>query len=583
MDRRHQPSDQSGQGQSTRDASPGRKVKDFDALARQRHDQSSSGTTSNGFEVVDNTLSDKNLSDKANKLNQQIERINKNNQASHEEHFAKSKEAIIATAKIALDRVPKGQPKKALIFGIGHGFDTPLEELARSFDHITIVDCDKKSSEKAIMQLPPELQPKIKLVVDDITGVTHKYAIEMKEILKSSKKLTDFEKSAKEITDRMAAETTGRPPDVGKDYAFACSNLVLSQLGRLAYTELEAAVRITFPLQLAQANNKNFWGRFWTLGPGKNLENNVQKEHIHYLARSVLPKGTVHFADTTMSVTYDGEQRKTKLTIDKNLIDSAIKESFPSGEQKITNWHFKEQPGKMEFMVASYSLSKEGPEQSGSVPPKQAEVEMPPDVPQTQAGEQDTVGGKKKKKKKKKIEQPGPVPAERSGAETPPDVSQKQARAEDTVGGKNKIEQPGSVPPERSERSGAETPPDVRQQITDILRDPLMRERLKQIIMQERSKEMKELRNENEQLQARVEQLQARVEQLPGEVAQAVGEKLTRSYEDVIGQIQARAGQLTRSPEEAAQVVENVLASSYEDVISKVQDIVKRLDDKHSR
>ncbi|HEX3642323.1 MAG TPA: hypothetical protein VHV10_13610, partial [Ktedonobacteraceae bacterium] len=159
----------------------------------------------------------------------------------------------------------------------------------------------------------------------------------------------------------------------------------------------------------------------------------------------------------------------------------------------------------------------------------------------------------------------------RSGAETPPDVPQEQAGEKDTVGGKpkKKIEPSGSVPPERS---GAETPPDVRQQIVDILSDPLTRDRLKEILMRERSKEMEKLRNENEQLRAHAERL-------PGQIAQAIEERLTISHTEAILQIQARVG----ASGEAARVAEDVLAESYERVTNELPYIIQKLDDEQNR
>ncbi|HEY4037101.1 MAG TPA: hypothetical protein VGL94_24355 [Ktedonobacteraceae bacterium] len=74
------------------------------------------------------------------------------------------------TAKIALERAGEGQPE-ALLFGAGNGLDTPLQEIASEFRHVTVVEVNRESTENAIRQLPQDLQEKFTLVVADITGI----------------------------------------------------------------------------------------------------------------------------------------------------------------------------------------------------------------------------------------------------------------------------------------------------------------------------------------------------------------------------------------------------------------------------
>jgi hypothetical protein len=108
------------------------------------------------------------------------------------EHLAKSKKEILETADAAVERLPQGQSKEALLLGVGPGTDYPLQKLAEQFDHLTVIELDEKGTRSAIEQLPLELRGKFNLVIADTTGIIDEYCQKIKESLNTSSSLKSF-------------------------------------------------------------------------------------------------------------------------------------------------------------------------------------------------------------------------------------------------------------------------------------------------------------------------------------------------------------------------------------------------------
>jgi hypothetical protein len=185
------------------------------------------------------------------KTNKEIAEHNARFEAAHSKHLANSKREILQTATIALERVPEGQPKKALLLGVGNGLDTPLRELAEKFDQLTLVELDKESTEEAIKQLSPELQKKCMLVVADVTGIVGELCKEIKDQVNTSdlpQKLVD---TLAEKTNEAKKKVTESTPDLGTDYAFASSQLVLSQLSTTPHDYIRNTMKDKFGIDLS--------------------------------------------------------------------------------------------------------------------------------------------------------------------------------------------------------------------------------------------------------------------------------------------------------------------------------------------
>lgn len=173
------------------------KEKDLCQNAWEESDQSNQHpeTVPSSYEIEVHTSVNSIPSEMCELFSQMNKDILKDNEYYREyqlEHINKSKEAILDLAKIALGRVPEGQSKKALLLGVGNALDIPLQELVEKFDHLTIVELDRESTENAIKQLSPSLQAKIKLVEADISGILGPMSSEWLENIQNAESEADF-------------------------------------------------------------------------------------------------------------------------------------------------------------------------------------------------------------------------------------------------------------------------------------------------------------------------------------------------------------------------------------------------------
>lgn len=287
-------------------------------------------------------------------MNREIVEVNSEFKEAHAPHLAKSKQEILQTAIVALDRAPQGELKKALLLGVGNGLDIPLQELAEKFDHLTVVELDRESTENAIKQLPPELQKKFRLVVADITGISGEFCQGLQDNTNISKPM-DFFIAAENITNNIVSRAAENIPNVGNDYAFVCSHLVLSQLAVIPEYSIQNTVSGKLGMELYSIPDDvkaNFPASH------QNLIKSLQREHIRYLAKSVTPLGTVHLADTYAQLVYTSPTQRpdvVPMVIPKS-IDPVIKVNFTPMKEKTTDWIFNHTPGKLGFLVKSHTL-----------------------------------------------------------------------------------------------------------------------------------------------------------------------------------------------------------------------------------
>ena len=78
-------------------------------------------------------------------------------------HVANSQRRILEAASRCERR------STALVLGAGNCTEIPLEELARAFDEVVLLDLDDASMNAAVEDLPDELIPKVHLSVGDVT------------------------------------------------------------------------------------------------------------------------------------------------------------------------------------------------------------------------------------------------------------------------------------------------------------------------------------------------------------------------------------------------------------------------------
>ncbi len=290
-------------------------------------------------------------------LNKRILEANVKFKSEQTEHLAKSKREILQTATVALNRVAEGQSKKALLFGVGNGLDTPLQELAEKFDHLRLVELDSKSTENAIKQLPSELQTKIELVVADITGINGELCRSAQEFIDSSGSLKQYYDLVTKKMDSIEEKITESTLDLGTDYAFVSSQLVLSQLGSIPGTYILNVGKSKFSTE-ASIETENAHNNF--LKSYSRMSDILQKKHIQSLEKSVTPQGTVHLADTYERKNPSSEP---KLVLNTHTINQVIQENFKPIKAQ-TLWIFEHTPNRLQFLVMSHSLERRSNDQA---------------------------------------------------------------------------------------------------------------------------------------------------------------------------------------------------------------------------
>lgn len=351
------------------------KEKDLSQRAGEEFDRSNicPETVPSSYEIEVHPSVDSIPSEMRELFNQMNKDISNDNECYREyqiEHLNKSKEAILDLAQIALSRVPEGQSKKALLLGVGNALDIPLPELVEMFDHLTVVELDRETTENAIKQLSPSLQAKIKLVEADISGILGLMSSEWQENIQNAESEADFFHGVIATFNRAAKNANA--PDLGNDYAFVCSQLVLSQLGGIPHLYLKYTMNTKIGLLYGSCANAYKTMEDFLEDKGKRtitqeidkylsilpeyrtLHNNMKKAHINYLDKSVSRQGIVYLADASQV----NHQGKLHNIVDSQFLKDAIEAHFVAMKDKIS-WDFKQCPIQT-FRVESYCLqSKE--------------------------------------------------------------------------------------------------------------------------------------------------------------------------------------------------------------------------------
>lgn len=272
------------------------------------------------------------------------------------DHLLRSMQAIRSTAQAALRRSRPGEQRRALILGAGNCLDIPLEEIVDTFDHTTLVDVHVTSTEKALADLPSRLLGKVSLVGADVSGIMAGFITDMQRLGEEQATYDGFTAAAAAKVDSF--DPKNKQPDVGRDYTFVCSQLLLTQLTPVPYGVLNGAVvNRKYDRRLSMQSGTPLGGAL------EGLNTHLQHEHISYLAHVVGQTGTVHFADTYGKVVASDRGLVLSPMVDDDLLQAKIDEHFTTlapSEQ----WFWPTFDGG-QFLVASYSLA---PRDVGSEP-----------------------------------------------------------------------------------------------------------------------------------------------------------------------------------------------------------------------
>lgn len=179
--------------------------------------------------------------------------------------------------------------RTALVLGAGKCTEIPLEDLARRFDEVVLVDLDEESMAAAVEELPDELIPKVHVSVQDVTTFAAPLMGHLLEsVAESDSAATAFGRIAQTLDKLEPRKSPFRLPEAD----LVVSSLLLSELHRYPLNYADRLVRDKFGTRLAT----------WTDYDGfrARLEQVALKDHVGLLAGSCRRGGIVYFADTVM-------------------------------------------------------------------------------------------------------------------------------------------------------------------------------------------------------------------------------------------------------------------------------------------
>lgn len=284
-------------------------------------------------------------------MNASIRSNYKEHGGNYEEHLIKSKKAILTTAERAISRAPDGIKKKALILGAGSCLDIPLAELADRFDEVTLLEVDFNSTETAVRNLTLERQRKIKIIAADATGIMGEFAGNIQRATASP--LPDFLRIGAKIVHNT--DPKEKAPDIGHDYTFVSSQLVMSQLAGIPMEFVRSVFRSRYQRELSNTPGGLDHDLLMNF---QQLSFELHQEHIRHLARLVAPEGTVHFADTyakLLPIPFS-DQFQALPMVATGIIDPVIAEHFDVVPQEPDFWLWNNNPGQSQYGIISQSL-----------------------------------------------------------------------------------------------------------------------------------------------------------------------------------------------------------------------------------
>jgi hypothetical protein len=210
-----------------------------------------------------------------------IARTQRENRQGWWEHARRHKAFILdAAARVE-------QPRLAVVLGAGKAYDLPLEELARRFERVVLVDIDAEAmaASSAAAVRDPKLRARLELRPMDVTGVAGRLARGIEAALASSSPESSLESLCRSYRLASPPRFVHQPADL------LVSGMLLSQLG----------------LQPKLAAKRLFEQRFGKIAPGSaarwsaawnDLDLRLQQDHVGALceqaALAVLTSDVMH-------------------------------------------------------------------------------------------------------------------------------------------------------------------------------------------------------------------------------------------------------------------------------------------------
>ena len=196
-------------------------------------------------------------------------------------HIEQSRLAILEAARLVRE------PGTALILGAGGCREIPLEDLARMFDRVVLVDLDAPSMSEAVAQIPRQLRQKVEIRVSDVTSFAEPLMEATARVVEESWTASVAFAGLRSLYGSIDAmkQTPKLPPA-----DLVVSSLVLSELARYPSTYAARLLKERFDTDFSEWRGS---GALW-----RTLREAALEDHAEILARLGRAGSIVYFADT---------------------------------------------------------------------------------------------------------------------------------------------------------------------------------------------------------------------------------------------------------------------------------------------
>lgn len=212
-----------------------------------------------------------------------IARTQRENRQGWWEHGRRHKAFILdAAARVE-------QPRLAVVLGAGKAYDLPLEELARRFARVVLVDIDAEAmaASSAAAVRDPKLRARLELRPMDVTGVAGRLARGIEAAMAAASPEDSLEELCR------AYRLAGRPRLVEERVDLLVSGMLLSQLGLQPKLAAKRLFEQRFG-RIAPASAAR-WSAAWN-----DLDLRLQHDHVGALcddaALAVLSSDVMHYS-----------------------------------------------------------------------------------------------------------------------------------------------------------------------------------------------------------------------------------------------------------------------------------------------